>query len=125
MFGGDGTLVKNGDKGEGVQHPFFSHALYLILTSQSSSPPQEKLHAKREKEKLMEDFNSQKTMQLKKDEYVQSFTIHGLSKIFTGTKFESIFWTCVVLFGICISNIVIYGKRRVKLCSLFPIRGEA
>ena len=72
----------------------------------------------------MEDFNSQKTMQLKKDEYVQSFTIHGLSKIFTGTKFESIFWTCVVLFGICISNIVIYGKRGVKLCSFFPIPGR-
>ena len=88
--------------------------LYLTLTPCS---PQEKLLAKREKVKMLEDFNSQKTMQRKKDEYVQTFTIHGLSKIFTGTKIESIFWTCVVLFGICISNIVIYGKSKTKIAT--------
>ena len=45
----------------------------------------------------------------KKKEFVQSFTVHGLSRIFTGSRTESIFWSTIVLFGIAISSFVIYG----------------
>ena len=45
----------------------------------------------------------------KKKEFVQSFTVHGLSRIFTGSRAESIFWSTVVLVGIVISSFVIYG----------------
>lgn len=39
---------------------------------------------------------------------MQSFSVHGLSRICTGTRSESMFWTCVVLIGVTLSSYVIY-----------------
>lgn len=44
----------------------------------------------------------------KKDEYIQSFTVHGLTRICTGSKAESSFWLVMLLFGLVISVYVVY-----------------
>ena len=45
----------------------------------------------------------------KKAEYVASFTMHGLTRIFTGTRTESIFWAVLLLCGISTSIVIVYG----------------
>lgn len=44
----------------------------------------------------------------KKNEYIQSFTVHGLTKICTGTKAESVFWLIMLLLGLALSVYVVY-----------------
>jgi len=45
----------------------------------------------------------------KKNEYVSSFTVHGLTRIFRGSRSESIFWLLMLLVGITMSTYVIHG----------------
>lgn len=64
-----------------------------------------------EEDEREEKTNAEQKEQInsKKKEFVQSFTVHGLSRIFTGSRTESLFWSTVVLVGIIISFSVIYG----------------
>ena len=48
-------------------------------------------------------------VETKKDEYVSSFTVHGLTRIFKGSKSESIFWMLMLLVGVTLSTYVIHG----------------
>lgn len=44
-----------------------------------------------------------KKIHIKKEQYIKTSTIHGVSKIFTNYKIESCFWLCVVLIGVSLS----------------------
>ena len=64
-----------------------------------------------------EDENSRKTkldviVESKKDEYVNSFTVHGLTRIFKASKSESIFWMLMLLVGVTLSTYIIHGLIR-------------
>lgn len=48
-------------------------------------------------------------LQNKIDEYVQSFTIHGLTRSVKGKKIESVFWTTMLMVGLLSVFVVIYG----------------
>ncbi|XP_057302822.1 acid-sensing ion channel 5-like [Hydractinia symbiolongicarpus] len=48
-------------------------------------------------------------IQKKIDEYVNSFTVHGLTKVMTGSKVESIFWAIMLLGGIILSIVIVHG----------------
>lgn len=43
------------------------------------------------------------------DEYVENFTVHGLTKVFKGTRTESLFWLLMLLGGIMLSIVIIHG----------------
>ena len=51
-------------------------------------------------------------VETKKDEYVNSFTVHGLTRIFKGSKSESIFWMLMLLVGVTLSTYIIHGLIR-------------
>lgn len=48
-------------------------------------------------------------LQKKIDEYVDSFTTHGLTKGIKGTRIESIFWLVMLISGILLCFVVLYG----------------
>lgn len=51
-----------------------------------------------------------KRIHIKKQEYIKTSTIHGVPKMFTGSRVESCFWLCVVLVGVTLSS---YGAWRL------------
>ena len=49
-------------------------------------------------------------VQKKIDEYVHSFTVHPLTKIITGNRFEAAFWFTVLGFGTLLASFIIHGR---------------
>lgn len=43
------------------------------------------------------------------EDYVQSFTIHGLTRSVTARQYESLFWTAILTLGIVCASVVIHG----------------
>ena len=57
-----------------------------------------------ELEPLQKDY-----IQMKIDQYTDSFTIHGLTRSIKSKKLESMFWSTILLIGVICSSIVIHG----------------
>ncbi|XP_066920964.1 acid-sensing ion channel 5-like [Clytia hemisphaerica] len=43
------------------------------------------------------------------NEYVNTFTVHGLTKVFIGERLESAFWLVILFCGLIFSVVVVYG----------------
>jgi len=43
------------------------------------------------------------------DEYVNTFTVHGLTRVFVGKRIESAFWLVILFCGLVFSVVVVYG----------------
>ena len=56
-----------------------------------------------------EQIDRKMVIKEKIDEYVQSFTVHGLTKIFVGTRLESLFWLIILVGGMLLTVVLIYG----------------
>ena len=56
-----------------------------------------------------EQITTKMIIKEKIDQYVQSFTVHGLTKVCVGTRLESLFWLIMLLGGILSSVVVIHG----------------
>ena len=56
-----------------------------------------------EKQKALQRYNS------KIEDYIEGFTVHGLTRVFTTQKFEALFWLASLLCGAIMSAFVIYG----------------
>ena len=64
-----------------------------------------------EKKRIPQSRELQKKyLQKKIDEYVHNFSVHGLTKIFTGNKFEASFWFTILSFGILLALFIIHGR---------------
>ena len=81
---------------------FFFILELVIETDRTEKDDEDDLwHEKRLSRKLV--------LRKKIDEYVNSFTAHGLTKIFTGTKIESIFWATMLFGGILLTILIAHG----------------
>ena len=54
-------------------------------------------------------LNRKMIIKKKIDEYVSSFTVHGLTKVFTGERIESAFWLIMLFGGILLSVVIVHG----------------
>ena len=43
------------------------------------------------------------------ERYVRSFSVHGLTKVFRGSRYESLFWLIMLLSGISVAFLIIHG----------------
>jgi len=41
------------------------------------------------------------------DDYVDGFTVHGLTKVFKGQRKEAIVWSCFIIVGLLFAGVVI------------------
>lgn len=57
----------------------------------------------------MDDAEKKGVIQQKKEQYIQSFTVHGVSRVFDGTKGETSFWCLIVVIGIVITSFGVYN----------------
>lgn len=60
-------------------------------------------------------YGSDEKLLRKKDEYQKTFSVHGLTKICTGSKAESIFWIIILLSGLSVSILLVYRLVRKYL----------
>ena len=69
------------------------------------------VEAKKCEEQNLNLFQSKQKnrLQRKQEEFAKSFTVHGLTRVFKGSRFESLFWLGTLLGGILFSAIVIRG----------------
>ena len=64
-----------------------------------------------EKERTSESYQFKKEhLQKKIDEYAHNFSVHPLTKIITGNRFEASFWFTVLGFGILLASFIIRGR---------------
>lgn len=56
-----------------------------------------------------EDAEKKGVIQQKKEQYIQSFTVHGVSRVFDGTRGETSFWCLIVIIGIAITSFGVYN----------------
>lgn len=50
------------------------------------------------------------SIETKTTEYINSFTVHGLTRIFTTSKFESLFWLFILICGVILASYIIHGR---------------
>lgn len=50
-----------------------------------------------------------KILAAKTEEYARTFTVHGLTKVVKGTRFESFFWSMILVSGISLCLVVLHG----------------
>lgn len=55
---------------------------------------------------------NKKYLDKKADEYLQSVTLHGFTRIFTGSKIESLLWLIILITGCCLIGFVFYDLIR-------------
>jgi len=51
-----------------------------------------------------------KRMKRKIEEYINGFTVHGLTRVLTTTKLESFFWFFILVCGILLASYIIHGR---------------
>uniref|UniRef100_A0A7M5VAW5 Uncharacterized protein n=2 Tax=Clytia hemisphaerica TaxID=252671 RepID=A0A7M5VAW5_9CNID len=49
------------------------------------------------------------------EEYVNNFSVHGLTRVFNGSRIESFFWMLMLTGGVCLSIVIIQGLIRKYL----------
>ncbi|XP_066931745.1 acid-sensing ion channel 4-A-like isoform X2 [Clytia hemisphaerica] len=54
-------------------------------------------------------LNRKMIIKKKIEEYVNTFTVHGLTKVFTGERVESAFWLVMLFGGILLSVVIVHG----------------
>lgn len=70
----------------------------------SSDDDEEEINLWHENQLERKEYVTQKI-----NEYIATFTVHGLTKMFTGSKIEKVFWCIMLSFGIGASAYIIYG----------------
>ena len=60
-------------------------------------------------------MNKKQIIREKINEYVDNFTVHGLTRVFNASRFESLFWMMMLASGVCFSIIIIQGLVRKYL----------
>ncbi|XP_057302131.1 acid-sensing ion channel 5-like [Hydractinia symbiolongicarpus] len=89
---------------------------FKIINADGHYTDVDKSISEEEEEKvLLEEMKQDEKTKQKIHEYIEGFTVHGLAKIFTGNRVESIFWAVIVACGLILTISVTQGLFRKYL----------